>query len=217
MKNFFPTFFVFGAICALLSNFAYSEETSVEPSASVINLQQKALDSLLSDDLDERAIATAELNDHRNKLINRLLQILYSNISMEKKAAVAVTLGRYQADAAVPFLVDNLEWEVKNAKKMNAGITYSTSISEKEEILGWPMSFPLVNIGTPAVEPVLKKLTQTDDPEVGRLCLWICQMIEGPDVTQFRLQGLLDKETDQTKKGRIQSALNALKNLDAGK
>jgi HEAT repeat protein len=207
MKSFFSIIFVFGVICALLSNFSHSKETSVESSASSIEPQQKALASLVSKDLDERVSATAELVDHRAELIDKLMQILNSTNSMEIKSAAAFVLGRYQAKEAVPFLVDHLEWEVKNDKGSS---NQYIGLSEKDEMLGYSMCFPLINIGMPAVKPVLKKLTETDNPDVGRRCLWVCQRIEGSASAQFRLQEMLENESDPNKKARIQSALDTL-------
>ena len=69
----------------------------------------------------------------------------------------------------------------------------------------------------PAVPALLDKITQTDDTNIIRKCVSICQAIEGSEVTQFRLRGLLDKETDPKIKARIQSALDALKKLNPAK
>jgi hypothetical protein len=45
----------------------------------------------------------------------------------------------------------------------------------------------------------------------------VCSSVEGPEVSRFRLQMLLEKETDVTRRGRIQAALDALKKIAPGK
>lgn len=62
----------------------------------------------------------------------------------------------------------------------------------------------------PAIPALLDRIAQTDDPDlVGRYVV-ICERIEGPEVTQFRLHGLLEKEKDLQNKKRIEAALEIL-------
>ena len=73
------------------------------------------------------------------------------------------------------------------------------------------MLLSLNYIGIFAIPALLDKLSQSDNPSVSHDCVFTCIAIEGTAVTQFRLEGLLQKETDSKKKERIQSALEMLK------
>ena len=205
MKIFYATLLTASMMSAWLPIASYSQETSESPTVSTLNQQQKALKSLVSTNCDERLKAAIQLDGDRRELIKNLMKILNSTNAIEIKIPAAVVLGEYQAEEAVPFLVNHLEWEASQPNR--GGNQYAIFDNEKDEIGSWPVSFPLVNIGMPAIPAVLKKITQTDDPKIIRVCLYICRRIEGMEVTQFRVQKLLDKVTDQTKKARIQAAL----------
>ena len=145
--------------------------------------------------------------------MHKLMAILDSNNSDKAKVDAAIVLGEYRATEAVPVLLRHLELD-----EVSRGGFFNGRIREEElEEKSAPVTIALEKIGMPAIPALLNKITQTDDAKIAEKCVSICQTIEGQEVTQFRLQGLLQKETDQKKKGRIQSALEALKNLKAEK
>jgi len=65
--------------------------------------------------------------------------------------------------------------------------------------------------GPRGISEMLGKIAETDDGKMTSQFLIRLRLIEGRQMTQFRLQGLLQKETDPRRKGRIQSALDGLK------
>ena len=196
----------------------YAQETNGLQPIIWEEQQEKAFESLVSTNRDVRFLATWNLGNQRNEVVGKLMAILDGSYSDNIKMDAVAVLGEYKAPEAVPFLVQHLEWDDVPHEFVSKSIyLYSRISDEYLDALDIPMSAALVKIGMSAIPALLDKITQTDDANITKKCVSICQSIEGQDVTQFRLQGLLDKETDQTKKVRIQSALNALKNLDAGK
>jgi len=186
---------------------------------------QGALELLASTNSETRLNAAIQLDEQRRQLIKQLMAILDSTNSDESKMDAAVVLSNYRAYEAVPFLVNHLEWEINMQRVETLHPTRSRGLpptlrltTENDEAYAtalFPVTSALWKIGLPAIPALLDKITQTDDAGICRICALICGRIESQEVTQFRLQGLLDKETDQKKKDRIQSALDVLKELNS--
>jgi HEAT repeat protein len=140
------------------------------------------------------------------------MEILQSTNSVERKLDAVIVLGEYRAVEAVPILVDHLEWDEATVGE----VTRILPQEEVEELWG-PVTMALQKIGVAAVPPLLERISATDNPKLTWKCTWICSRVEGPAVTRFRLQGLLEKETDVKRKGRIEAALEALKKIAPGK
>jgi hypothetical protein len=168
--------------------------------------QEQALESIISTNRDIRLRAATRLDDQRRQLVKQLIVILNSTNADSVKLEAVVVLGEYRAVEAIPILVQHFEWDDASPR---GGI--HALWREEVEDTGYPVDEALDNIGMPAIPALLDKITETDDAEIVGKCVTICQHIEGLEVTRFRLQALLDKETDLKKKERIQSALEALK------
>jgi len=175
--------------------------------------QGEVLDNLISTNWNARVMAAVELDDRRQQLVQNLMAILDSTNSARVKVDAIVVLGEYRASEAVPILIQHLEWD----EAARAGIYNGLARSEELEEKTMPVSIALEKIGMPSIPALLVKITETDDAITTEKCISICNRIEGREITQFRLQGLLEKESDQKKKERIQSALDILKNLKTEK
>lgn len=167
------------------------------------------MESLVSTNREERRRAAVELDEQRKQLIAKLIAILNSTNAPEVKVHAVVVLGQYRAAEAVPILVQHFEWDDVLHGGFYNGFVKLEEMLEKDR----PVSGALMNIGEPAVPALMEKIAQIDDAKVARKCVAICRRIEGLEVTQFRLQNNLNKETDQKKKERIQSAQETLKDL----
>ena len=180
--------------------------------------QSKLLELLVCTNHSTLLNATIQLDAERQQRIGSLMSLLSSTNAIESKVGVMVLLGKYRASEAVPSLVSNLEWEANlPVHAFMATIPTFPQNDESFEIDQEPISGALCNIGIPAVVPLLNKIRETDDAKVIIKCAIICSRIEGSEVTQFRLQELLGKEADHKQKERIQSALDALKELNPEK
>jgi len=147
------------------------------------------------------------LAQQRRAIVAQMIGILESTDSNSVKSDVAIVLGEYRAAEAVPFLVKNLELEDVPQSLQNPGFLSKDVLDAAFA----PVTAALVKIGIPAVPSLLNRILQTDDTKTRVKCLRICRLIEGEDVTQFRLNGLFEKAADRKQKDRIESALDALK------
>lgn len=178
---------------------------------------------LISTNADERFDAAVSLDrqqrslpeEERKQLVQKLMDILDSTNSDEVKVYAVVVLGEYRASEAVPDLVHHLEWDEKGAFGSGGPSLWAPGVREEEE-LTCPVSSALMNIGLPAIPALLNRITETDDSTTMDRYLRLCRAIEGAEVTQFRLQGLLERASDQNLKDRIQSALDTLKAIQSG-
>jgi hypothetical protein len=213
MKN--PRFvLVFGWLALMLvSPSAYPQDKAAKPSSIETNSFQKQLDTLVSTNRDLRVQTAIDLDTQRNELIKGLMAILDGTNSPKVKVDAVIVLGEYRASDAVHVLVQHLEWD----DAARGGFSNGRIRQEEFEEKFIPVSIALEKIGMEAIPELLERTTQTDDTNILAKCVSICQRIEGQDVTQFRLHGLLDKETDSKKKERIQAAINALKQLTTEK
>ena len=117
-------------------------------------------------------------------------------------------MGQYRAWEAIPVLIEHLDLDGITSRANRQTYEFIEFSNQK----GMAVSGALYFIGMPAVAPLLDKVANTDDTNTMRKCVSICGRIEGVGVAQYRLNGLLDKETDPIKKARLQSALEMLKN-----
>jgi len=145
-------------------------------------------------------------------LVQKLIAILDGTNSPKVKVDAVIVLGEYRAQEAVPVLLQHFEWDDAARGGIFNGITPREEITEK----GGAVTMALIQIGTPAISAILKKMAEVDDIKTIRKCAFICNRIEGPEMTQFRLDGLLAKETDPKKRTRIQSALDTLEKIKRG-
>ena len=170
------------------------------------------IDWISSSNIGVRLHAAVELDNERSKLIEELMGIVNGTSSVDAKVTSVIVLGQYKAAESVPVLVKHLEWDEEH----EAVIGGNPSIGNKEqEALLAPVSDALINIGLPAIPALLARIAGEDDTKVIYKCVGICRGIEGGEVTQFRLERLLEVTTDLNQKKRIQSALEALEIVKA--
>ena len=196
-----------------LSYRTHSQDAPAEHSLVRALSQEKAVDSLTSTNRDVRVDAAVELVAQRARLVERLLVILGSTNADEVKMAAVVVLAHYRAPEAISFLLQHLDWEITNMH----GTFFSHPRREDLEEGLQPVTSALYHIGLPAVPALLDKIAQTDDTRIAQQCVRSCVAIESLEVTQFRLQELLKKATDQNQKDRIRGALNALEKVKEAK
>jgi hypothetical protein len=195
--------------------------------------QEDALKDIVSTNAQVRLVAAIQLDQRRAHLIRKLLAVLDSPIPDERKMDAALILSYCQVKEAIPFLVNHLEWQghiitdhaayeayLDGLNWHRSGATSAFAVGEHNvglDVTEVPVSTALTFMGVCAIPALLDKIIQTDDQRIIGSCVIICKDIEGPEVTQFRLQGLLQNEVDAKKKERIQSALDVLKNLNRAK
>jgi hypothetical protein len=192
-----------------------SQDSSSGLASVQLKSEEKALAELVATNSSRGSVASI-LYYQRKALVATLMTTLDSTNSDEVKMRAVVALGEYQASEVVPFAVAHLDWDDKFLMQPVGG---GNQLLHSVGAEGMPMVSALTEIGMPAIPEVLKRIANTEKPTENtiRRCVLVCVTIEGGDVTRFRLQGLLEKATDQKQKDRIQSALDALKHLSPAK
>jgi len=175
---------------------------------------EQALESLVSSNQNARLNGAVSLDAQRpqlseerqKQLVGKLMDILNSTNPDEVKVYAVVVLGQYKASEAVPLLMQHFEWDTAGqGRGLNGGPNRI-----EHEALVLPVTQALVSIGLPAIPFLANTIAVTDDTWVRDKCIRVCLRIEGRELTQFRFRRLLEKESDLKRKGRIQSALEAL-------
>jgi hypothetical protein len=157
----------------------------------------------------DRLQGALQLDMQRRQLIGQLMEILNSTNAPEVKAETVIVLGEYRATEAVPVLVAHLEWDDVIPRAHRNG----HMLVEDEEFVTGPVIGALCKIGSPAIPALMDRIAGTNEKNITMKCVAICTLIEGQDITQFRLQQSLKKETDKKKKAGIQAGLDALKHV----
>ena len=174
--------------------------------------EDDALRSLASTNASTRLEGAWSLDERRRQVVQQLLSILRGSNADEVKVYAVVVLGQYRATEAVPSLVNNLELGQHLARGGGVNDNGPRDL-ERNELIS-PVSSALVHIGSPAVPELLARISATDNTNVINRCVRLCRFIVGSEVTQSRLQGLLDKATDTKRKVRLQSALDVPEDLN---
>jgi hypothetical protein len=210
MKNLQTAILLAALILVLPLPKIFSQGTPAGQLPVLGELQEQALKSLISTNRDTRLRAAEQLDNQRKELLDNLIKILDSTDSDNVKSDAVVVIGEYRDEWAVSKLIDHLGMtnDFSGGPHLSG---FGVSLEEMEE--SSPVAWAIIKIGLPAIPRLLDKITQTDDEKTIENCAALCKNIEGLEITQFRLHGLLDKETDPKKKDRIQSALDALKKL----
>ena len=177
-----------------------------------ITKANQVMESLVSTNRREGLSAAIELRGRMQQLESELMAILTSTDSTSQKLPAIVVLGEHRVPQAAPILVQHLEWD--DEARPIIGVT--TATFEKSALECCPVRIALEEIGEPAIAPLLDRIVGTDNVKIIEKSAFICHEIEGQDVTQFRLQQLLSKETDPKRKPRIQAALDALEKIKRG-
>jgi len=107
-------------------------------------------------------------------------------------------LGYMRAEAAVPELLQNLVYEVK---------PFATDGGE----WGWDYRYPaagsLLKIGIPALEPLSKRLSKTDNPLERELCARIVDSMLGDKMAEYWITMQMDSAASEQVKARLKEAL----------
>jgi len=167
------------------------------------------IDALLSTNRLVRFDAAVRLDTQRKQLVQKLIVILDGTNSIPVKLDAVIVMSEYRAPEAVPVLVSHLEWD-EDAPQ--GGMISGMMTAEKWAEYA-PVRTALTKIGVAAIPALLDKISETDDTNITAECVTICHDIEGTDVTEFCLRGLLEKESDQKRKERVQAALESLKRI----
>lgn len=150
-----------------------------------------------SSDAEAAVKAARELITQREQVIQRLIKVadspdgfpvpqdkeaqeflLYTRYAAPKASAIRL-LGRLRAEEAVPALIRNLTYEIQSSA---GGYSINTPVAK------YPCINALAAIGAPAVEPLKKKVLESDNELEGELALLTLVKAQGVIVTERILE-----------------------------
>jgi hypothetical protein len=192
-----------------LLEMAHSQDASVPKLAVEQKSKLEDLAALIMTNSDRTKIASL-LYEERRASVKTLMAILDGTNSDDVKMRAVVALGEYRISEGVPFIVAHLDWDDRFAMQGIRG--NGMELSEVASPAFQPMTEALQEIGFPAVGALLGRIAEPENAKENTItrCLWLCRRIEGEEVTQFRLQRLLDSTKDQKKRERVQVAVDIM-------
>jgi hypothetical protein len=155
--------------------------------------------------------AAYTLANDRQAVISQTMYLLTAaGSSSDRKGNAAIVLGEYRAKEAAAFLAMHFaELDASNTARgfYVSGSTMGISGEDRHN----RAAAALKKIGVASIPPLLSRVADSDDAELTRKCLTICTAIEEPEIIGFRVQRLIEKETDSKRKARLEAALQTLK------
>ena len=108
-------------------------------------------------------------------------------------------LGEFRSTRSVPFLVDHLvSLHIFHMHPVGLGGAY-------------PCAGALVSIGSPSLDPLLVKVTQTDDPLTSYLAAYVFVKVLGNSVGAFFIEDRRTKLTDPVAKRRLEKLAHVVR------
>lgn len=200
------------SICIAKGNNQQQEENNI-----FVELKQN-INALHSKDDEDREKANKIILNNYDQIINELIKLVEVKLEPEPsievqkaedgkyyaKEQAIMLLGYLRAAKAVPVLMENLEF--KNPFVLGP-ISY-TSVGNLYKTAG-----SLVNIGMPAVEPVLFQLKNFNkDGSIDKICCWIIKEILGVKLAKACIQIAIDETQVETEKKNLSEALTYIEN-----
>jgi len=144
--------------------------------------------------------AMLEIRHHRDSVISRLIELLSTEKSEEKKVRICYILGEHRNPSAIPILINNL------LLKSEIDDPYT-----KLPLWGpYPAQQALMKIGHKAIPEMIKILKDSNEEKRRELACGVISEVLTPDIARFRIQRDAEKEPDEQKKANLLSALKYL-------
>ena len=160
------------------------------------------LAGMTSENYIEREQAAREILQSRRETIEELEKIVRRFIKDENRKGTAKTaivlLGKLRSVECVPLLAENLALYVfyKDRKR-------TQSLED-----AFPCVGALIEIGKPAVSPMIKNLETSEDEKVRELSARVIRYVEGPEIGRIVIEKAIEKQTDSRKKAKLEAALS---------
>ena len=141
-------------------------------------------------------------------LDNRLYMDTPLRYHSRKQMAIQ-TLGKLRSVAAVPVLIDNLEYRIDPGQ-------YIQFVDE--ELLDYPAVGALLSIGIPSVDPALRVIASHGvKTRAGKNALYVIKSVLGNDLARRKLLDASNKTTYPQMKANLLEASNQVLNNDGSR
>lgn len=169
-----------------------STDAKQDPSADIF-------DALLSRDGNQRKRAMWAVRAQHLRTVRKLREIVVSktpHADQQHAADAAIRLlGELRAKEAVPILIDNLAF------------TYRLPVgaSALPPFPSMPSVAALIEIGLPCLDPLIRRVAETDDIIVRERAAIVLDQVIGTDMAVLYVRDRCDREKDDARRQRITS------------
>lgn len=150
---------------------------------------------LRSDDPKIREEAVREILRTRQEMIadiENVVRDFKGDDARESTVKVAITLlGKLRSIESLPLLVDSLTFFSPETKSIRNPDSY------------FPCINALIEIGYPAVDPLLKKVKESDDEDAMRCAAFTLKRMLGKTVAALCIQSHAERQLDVRKRARL--------------
>ena len=194
-------------VCAVLLVLLPAGRAQGSPARSQAPSENVALQLLESESADDRRAAIAKIVAERQASNQQIADLLAKYLAAPERNATAkdmmLLLGKLHAAEHVPLLVRWLTFKV---------FYRSTKRPQTIEDL-YPAVQALADIGAPALDPVLDRLSHEDDQELERTGAAVLRDVLGMPRATLILDGAIRSTTDARIRQRLTRALRAMQTL----
>ena len=195
------------ASCALLLVSLQLGRASASPAQNHETGKDAMLKELESESADDRRAAIAKILAGRRESNQQIADLLAKYLAVPERKGTAkdliLLLGKLRAAEQVPLLVRALTFKV---------FYRETKRPQTIEDL-YPAVQALADIGAPALDPVLDRLSQEGDEELERTGGAVLRDVLGMPRATLILNGAIHAATDAKVKQRLAKALRAMQDL----
>lgn len=173
------------------------QETRKQATRHILEERRQLIQSLI-------ALAEPQINDLESSQSKVSTAAMPSYLDrVDATASIIVLIGQLHAEEAVPFLLKHLAFRDAN-QSVHDGLL-------KE----FPCVGALVNIGTPSLEPLMQKLTETDQVKVAFGGIILVKAL-GRNTAIAYVQERLNQQREPVQKQRLGRLLKYLQELPEG-
>lgn len=170
------------------------------------------LEALRSPDWQRRKWAREYVLTQRQVVVEGMLGLIQDpELRQDRPGAVAECmrfLGDLRAPEAVPVLVDLVSfdpWRAEAERGVLARSMFEMGSSGK------PAAWALIQIGSPAIQPTLAKLAETEAGVERRACCWVLERILGIELALAAVEIETSKHEDRPRRANLEAALDHLR------
>lgn len=162
-------------------------------------LDDNADKGLWSADVSVRESAAHAIDTRSRRALFQCCQVILEGSDSDDKALAAKTscwlLGRFRSREAVPVLVDKLTLSIPREDDF----VRMAGLADR-----YPCAAALIEIGLPAIDPVVAKAEQSDDNEVMKVSCIVIQRVLGDVLGNAYLADRIAKQTDSKRKAKLE-------------
>jgi len=159
--------------------------------------QSEIIAGLRSVDAATQTSMATHLRWQRRQTVSSLYRVVQGGVSHAEQHQAAKTamemLGEFRCDEAVPLLIDNIKFTVGGVGKVIRGGPFADM----------PAIPALIHIGLPSLDPLLKRVGETDDEVIRERAAIVVNQVLGTDLALVFVGDRRDREPYEPQRQRL--------------